>query len=404
MAAFRFEAATPVGKIEQGVLDADSPRHARSLLRERGLTPIDVSSLAAAEQEQKKAGMLQGRISTSELTLATRQLSSLLSARLPIEQAIAAVAEQGERRFVRERFAAVRSDVVSGQSFAQALGKYPRDFPEVYRSLVSAGEQSGDLAMVMDRLADYVESRSELTSKVTLAFLYPAIVSFVALTVIIALLTYVVPQVVSVFDQTDQALPTLTIALIAVSDFIRNWWWLVLIVLIGGFVIFRLSLRSPTARLNWDRKVLKAPLFGRISQGMNISRFTSTLSILTRSGVPLINALEAGAATLSNQALKNNVDDAISRVREGAPLARALAAGKQFPPMVIHMISSGETTGELAEMLERTAKTTSGETERRVIGLTTLLEPLLILAMGAVVLVIVLAVMLPIIEINQLVK
>jgi general secretion pathway protein F len=363
-----------------------------------------VSSLAAAEQEQKKAGMLQGRLSTSELTLATRQLSSLLSARLPIEQAISAVAEQGERRFVRERFAAVRSDVVSGQSFAQALGKYPRDFPEVYRSLVAAGEQSGDLAMVMDRLADYVESRSELTSKVTLAFLYPAIVSFVALTVIIALLTYVVPQVVSVFDQTDQALPALTIGLIAVSDFIRNWWWLILIVLIGGFIVFRLSLRSPTARLNWDRRVLNAPIFGRISQGMNISRFTSTLSILTRSGVPLINALEAGAATLSNQALKNNVDDAISRVREGAPLARALAAGKQFPPMVIHMISSGETTGELAEMLERTAKTTSGETERRVIGLTTLLEPLLILAMGAVVLVIVLAVMLPIIEINQLVK
>ncbi|MGB7305095.1 MAG: type II secretion system inner membrane protein GspF [Burkholderiaceae bacterium] len=404
MAAFRFEAATPTGKLEHGVLDADSPRHARSQLRSRGLTPLQVSSLQQVTDQKRTASRFQGKISTTELTLATRQLSSLLSARLPIEQAIAAVAEQGERRLVRERFAAVRSDVVSGQSFADALAKYPRDFPDVYRALVAAGEQSGDLAMVMDRLADYVESRSALTQKVILAFTYPAIVTLVAMAVIIALLTYVVPQVVSVFDQTDQALPNLTIALIAVSDFIRNWGWLVAIILVVGFALFRLALRSPSARLNWDKRLLNAPILGRVVRGMNTSRFTSTLSILTRSGVPLISALEAGAATLSNQALKNNVDDAISRVREGSTLARALGAEKQFSPMVIHMISSGEATGELAEMLERTAQTVSGETERRVLGLTSLLEPLLILAMGGIVLLIVLAVMMPIIEINQLVR
>lgn len=405
MAAFRFEAATATGKLEQGVLDADSPRHARSQLRERGLTPITVSSLQqATEQAAGAASRLQGRIKTAELTLATRQLSSLLSARLPIEQAIAAVSEQGERRVVRERFAAVRSEVVGGQSFADALAKYPRDFPDVYRALVAAGEQSGDLAEVMNRLADYVESRSALTQKIVLAFTYPAIVTLVALIVIIALLTYVVPQVVTVFEQTDQNLPALTIGLIAVSDFIRNWGWLVAVGLVIGFVLFRLALRSPTARLNWDARMLNAPLIGRLIRGMNTSRFTSTLSILTRSGVPLINALEAGAATLSNQALKNNVEDAISRVREGAPLARALGAGKQFSPMVIHMISSGEATGELAEMLERTAATVSGETERRALGMTSLLEPLLILAMGGIVLLIVLAVMMPIIEINQLVR
>ncbi|MGH1360040.1 MAG: type II secretion system inner membrane protein GspF [Burkholderiaceae bacterium] len=402
MPAFRFEAATATGQIEKGVLDADSARQARGQLRDRGLTPIQVDSLQ--QSETAESVNVSGRLRTPELTLATRQLASLLAARLPIEQALATVAEQGERRVVRERFAAVRSDVVGGQTFAESLAKYPKDFPDVYRALVSAGEQSGDLGMVMNRLADYVEARSTLTQKIVLAFTYPAIVSAVAFMVIIALLTYVVPQVVTVFDQTDQALPGLTVALIKLSDFIRNWGWLVAIVLVLGFIFFRLTLRSPTARLAWDTRMLGAPLIGRLLRGMNTSRFTSTLAILTGAGVPLIGALEAGANTLSNSALKNNVDDAISRVREGASLAKALGAGNQFPPMVVHMIASGEATGELSEMLERCAQTVSGETERRALGLTNLLEPLLILVMGGIVLLIVLAVMLPIIEINSLVR
>ena len=294
--------------------------------------------------------------------------------------------------------------MVGGQTFAEALSKYPKDFPEVYQALVAAGEQSGDLGMVMNRLADYVEARSTLTQKIILAFTYPAIVSAVALMVIIALLTYVVPQVVTVFDQTDQALPALTVGLIALSDFIRQWGWLVAIGLAVAIIMFRLSLRAPTARLAWDTRMLKAPIIGRMLRGMNTARFTSTLAILTGAGVPLIKALEAGARTLSNVALKNNVDDAISRVREGASLARALGVGNQFPPMVVHMIASGEATGELSEMLERCAQTVSGETERRALGLTSLLEPLLILVMGGIVLLIVLAVMMPIIEINSLVR
>ncbi len=402
MPAFRFEAATATGQIEKGVVDADSARQARSQLRDRGLTPIQVDSLQ--QNDATRSVNVSGRLRTAELTLATRQLASLLAARLPIEQALATVAEQGERRVVRERFAAVRSDVVGGQTFAEALAKYPKDFPDVYRALVSAGEQSGDLGMVMNRLADYVEARSTLTQKIVLAFTYPAIVSAVAFMVIIALLTYVVPQVVTVFDQTDQALPALTVGLIKLSDFIRDWGWLVAVVLALAFAIFRLTLRSPTARLAWDTRMLGAPLIGRLIRGMNTSRFTSTLAILTGSGVPLIGALEAGSNTLSNTALKNNVEDAISRVREGASLARALGAGNQFPPMVVHMIASGEATGELSEMLERCAQTVSGETERRALGLTNLLEPLLILVMGGIVLLIVLAVMLPIIEINSLVR
>ncbi|MBN9426549.1 MAG: type II secretion system inner membrane protein GspF [Burkholderiales bacterium] len=402
MPAYRYEAADAAGKLARGIIDADSPRHARSLLRTRGLTPLD---LGPVNEAVAGSGVrIGGRLRTADLSLATRQLASLLSARLPIEQALNAVVEQADKQVLRERFAAVRSEVVGGQTLAQALGKYPRDFPEVYRALVAAGEQSGDLALVMNRLADYIESRSALAQRITLAFIYPAIVTVVATLVIIALLTYVVPQVVGVFEQTRQTLPTLTVLLIAASDFVRQWGLWLLALLIGALTAFRLALRAPTFRLNWHKRVLTMPIVGRLSRGLNTSRFASTLGILTSSGVPLIRALEAGARTLSNEALKNNVADAISRVREGAPLSRALKAGGQFPPMMIHMIASGEATGELPEMLERTAATLSQETERRALTLTSLLEPALILVMGAVVLLIVLAVLLPIIEINQLVR
>ncbi len=403
MPAYRYEAANAAGTVASGVIDADSPRHARGLLRDRGLAPLQLSPVqdAAATGAGRT---LRRRLGAAELSLATRQLASLLSARLPIEQALNAVVEQAERQSVRERFAAVRSEVVGGQTLAQALAKYPRDFPDVYRALVGAGEQSGDLALVMNRLADYIESRTALSQRIMLAFTYPAIVTVVAAAVIVAMLTYVVPQVVSVFSQTRQELPWLTVGLIATSDFLREWGWAILALAVGAFVLFRITLRSPTLRLSWDRRTLTMPVVGRLVRGLNTARFASTLGILTSSGVPLIRALEAGARTLTNEALKTNVADAISRVREGSSLSRALKAGGQFPPMMIHMIASGEATGELPEMLERTAATLSQETERRTMTLTSLLEPLLILAMGAIVLVIVLAVLLPIIEINDLVR
>jgi general secretion pathway protein F len=403
MPAFRFEAATPAGRIERGIVDADSAKQARGVLRERGLTPIQ---LAAVDDKPAAAGTVAfgGRLADAELAMATRQLASLLSARLPLERALAAIVEQAERPLVRDRFAAVRSEVVAGQTLAAAMAKFPRDFPDVYRALVAAGEQSGDLALVMSRLADYVESRTALTQRVKLAFTYPAIVTLVAIAVIIALLTYVVPQVVGVFAQTKQKLPLLTVILIELSAFVRNWGWAVALLAVGAAFGVRTLLKSPTLRLSWHQRLLRAPLFGRLIRGLNTSRFASTLAILTASGVPLIRALDAGAQTLTNDALRGNVDDAISRVREGSTLSRALAAGGQFPPVMIHMIASGEATGELPDMLERTAATLSSEVERRTLALTSLLEPLLILIMGAVVLLIVLAVLLPIIEINQLVR
>ena len=401
MPAYRFEAATAVGRIERGVLDADSPKHARNILRERGLTPLDVLALQETSGSRNQIG---GRLSALDLALATRQLASLLAARLPLEQALGAVVEQADGTVMRERFASVRSEVVSGQTFAQALAKFPRDFPDVYRALVSAGEQSGDLALVMAKLAYYVEARTTLTQKIVMAFTYPAIVTLVAIGVIVALLAYVVPQVIGVFAQTKQKLPFLTQALIATSDFVRGWGWWIVVLLVALFVGFRFMLRSPSFKLAWHRRMLNLPLFGRLIRGMNTARFASTLAILSSSGVPLIRALDAGAQTLGNDALKANVADAIARVREGSTLSRALAAGKQFPPMMIHMIASGEATGNLPDMLERTATNLSQETERRALTLTSLLEPALILIMGGVVLVIVLAVLLPIIEINQLVR
>ena len=385
MPAYRYQAADPSGKFQKGILDADSARQARAMIRDRGLTPLEVETL---ENRQASGGsvVIGGRLRDSDLALCTRQLASLLTARLPLERALNAVIEQAESAKVRERFAAVRSDVVGGQTLSQAMAKFPRDFPDTYRALVGAGEQSGDLAKVMAKLADYVESRTALVSKVKMAFTYPAIVTFVALAVIVALLTYVVPQVVGVFNQTRQKLPLLTVILIQVSDFVRVYGWVVVAAIVAAVVAFHM------------------PMFGRLIRGVNTARFASTLSILTGSGVPLIRSLEAGAATLSNEALKANVLDALARVREGVPLSRALGAGKQFPPMLIHMIASGEATGELPEMLERAAQTMSQEVERRTLTMTTLLEPILILIMGAIVLMIVLAVLLPIIEINQLVK
>jgi general secretion pathway protein F len=405
MPAFRYEAAQPGGRIEQGTLDADSARHARALLRDRGLAPLEVSALQTGLGTGASSPAAFGaRLSPTDLALATRQLASLLAAGLPLEQALAVVVEQAERRLVRERFAAVRAEVIGGQTFAGALARFSRDFPEVYRAMVEAGEQSGDLARVMEKLADHVESRTALAQKIALAFIYPLVVTAVAALVIVVLLTYVVPQVTEVFLQSGQALPGLTVALIAVSEFVRAHGLWLLVAALLALLLVRMMLRVPTLRLAWHRRQLRLPLLGRLLRGVQTARFASTLAILAASGVPLIRALEAGARTLSNQALRDNVHDAIGRVREGVPLARALAAAGEFAPMMVHLVASGEATGRLSEMLDRAAAVLSSETERRAMALTSLLEPLLILVMGGLVLLIVLAVMLPIIEINQLVR
>jgi len=401
MTSFRFEVSDAAGRIEKGLIEADSARAARAALRARGVVPLAVE--AVAPRRPGAALFSRRRFSEAELALATRQLSSLLAARLPLAAALSATVEQAEHAAVREVFSAVRSEVVAGHRLADALGQFPGEFPEVYRATVAAGEESGDLARVMERLADYIEERQALRSKIVAAFVYPAVVTTVAFAIVLFLMTYVVPQVVDVFRQTHQALPWPTRLLLAISDILRvAGIWIAIAVIAAGIGVRR-WLSQPGPKAAWDAAALRLPLFGRMLRGVNTARFASTLAILAAAGVPLLRALDAARATLTNSVLARAAGEAIDTVREGGALSRALAASKVFPPMLVHLVASGEATGELAAMLDRAARNMAREVERRALMLTTLLEPLLILAMGGVVLGIVLAVLMPIIEINQLV-
>ncbi|TGW16364.1 type II secretion system protein GspF [Stenotrophomonas maltophilia] len=399
MALFDYQAANAQGRIEKGQLDADSPRGARQVLRGRGLTPVQVSAARSAG-----SGWGTRRLSASELAWATRQLASLLAASLPLEGALSAVIEQAERPHVAQALTAVRADVRAGQRLTVALAARPRDFPPIYRALVGAGEDSGDLARVMERLADYIEERNALQAKVLTAFIYPAAISLVSVAIVIFLLSYVVPQVVTAFVQARQTLPMLTQVMLAASAFVRSWGVWVGLAIAALVVAWRLALRRPELRLRWDAMLLRLPMVGRFVLGVNSARFASTLAILLDAGVPLLRALEAARQTLGNALLARCADDVAARVREGAALGSALKVQKVYPPILVHLVASGEKTGSLAPLLDRAAQTISREIERRAMALTALLEPTMILVMGGVVLTIVLAVLMPIMEMNQLVQ
>ncbi len=405
MPAFRYEAVNAAGATSKGVLQADSPRAARSDLRARGLLPFALDVIAAESDTSSRRSFRFGdRLSTVELALFTRQLASLLESQLPLEQAFDALMEQAERPYLRDLIASVRGEVMGGSSLSDALARHPRDFADIYRALVASGEQIGQLAGVLSRLADYIERRNALVQKVRLAFTYPAIVTMVAFAIVIFLLTYVVPQIVSVFANSKQQLPFLTVAMLAISDFVRHWGWLVALIAIAAFAGWRRSLRDPDAKMRWHRWLLSAPLVGRFQRSLNTSRFASTLAITISSGVPILRALQTSRDTLSNVAMRQQVEEATASVREGVSLARALSVHQHFPPMLVHMIRAGEVTGELPAMLNRASQMQEQDLERRALTIAGLLEPLLILAMGVVVLLIVLAVLMPIIEINQLVR
>ena len=406
MPAFRYEAVDDAGATRKGVVNADSPRSARADLRLQGLTPLSVEAITA---QLDAAGVAKSRgigekLSQVELALFTRQLASLLEAGLPLEQAFTALLEQAERPYVRDLIASIRSEVMGGAPFSEALSRHPRDFAEIYRALVASGEQIGHLARVLSRLADYIERRNALVQKVRLAFLYPAIVTVLAFAIVIFLLTYVVPQIVSVFANTKQKLPLLTTMMLAVSNFVRGYGIYVAVGLIGAFFMWRRALQNPDLKRRWHTWLLTAPIYGKFERSLNTARFASTLAITTGSGVPILHALDTSRDTLSNVAMKELVEQASASVREGVGLARALSAQKHFPPMLIHMIRAGEITGELPAMLDRAALSQQADVERRTLTIAGLLEPLLIVAMGIVVLLIVLAVLMPIIEINQLVR
>jgi general secretion pathway protein F len=404
--AFRYEAVDSLGATRKGVVNADSARAARSDLRTQGLVPIAVDAIASQldESGQTRRRGLGDRLSTVELSLFTRQLASLLEASLPLEQAFTALLEQAERSYVRDLIASIRSEIMAGASLSDALAQHPRDFADIYRALVASGEQIGQLSRVLSRLADYIERRNSLVQKVRLAFTYPAIVTVVAFAIVIFLLTYVVPQIVSVFANTKQKLPLLTVIMLSISDFVRNYGLIVAAVVVALFWAWRTALKNPDIKLRWHRWLLTAPMYGKFERSLNTARFASTLAITTGSGVPILRALQTSRDTLSNVAMRAQVEEAAGSVREGVGLARALSAHKHFPPMLIHMIRAGEVTGELPAMLDRAANAQEQDLERRALTIAGLLEPALILAMGVVVLLIVLAVLMPIIEINQLVR
>ena len=414
MTAFRYSAADALGKDQVGVLEADSARLARQMLRNQGLVPLSVEAVES-DAMRRRPGALRGRrLSQTELAVLTRQFASLLAAALPIADALNVLVEQSEQQSMREMMASVRGEVRGGMSLSNALARHPRQFPAMYRALIAAGEESGKLGSVLGSLADFIEERARLQQKITLAFVYPIILTTVALLVVIFLLTYVIPQVVQVFAQTKQALPLITQVMIAISAFLRGYGW---ILLVGGaavgYVVHR-ALLIDALRLRWHRQVLQLPIVGALSRSVNTARFASTLAILVGSGVPMLRALQAAGETVTNMALQSRVVDATQRVREGASLSRALHAEdddrskagrlRLFPPVLIHLIGSGEATGKLPEMLGRAADMHAREAERRALLLTSLLEPALILTMGFVVLLIVLAVLMPIIEINQLAR
>ena len=406
MAAFSYQALDGTGKLLRGVTEADTVRQARSMLRETGLTVIAIGVVSQDALQNARDGGWQwrrGRLSVAQLSLITRQLATLLAASLTLERALSALIEQSENETVRKVLAGVRAEVLGGNTFAKALGHYASIFPELYRSLVTAGEASGELGSVMLRLADYTESRQALRQKVVLAFVYPAIVTLVALLVVGGLLVYVVPQVIGVFEQSHQTLPLLTRSMIWVSSTLQQTWGYLLLLAAAFGVAIHLVLRRPRLRYQAHLRLLKLPVAGRLVRGVNTARMASTLAILSGSGVPLMSALHAAAGVVNNLPMRAALDEAAKKVREGMSLSRALAVSGYFPPMLVHLISSGEASGQLDVMLERAAEQQEQEVGNYTAILTSLLEPVLILTMGGVVLMIVLAILMPIIDMNQMV-
>jgi len=402
--AFEYVALDGAGKEKKGVLEGDTARQVRQLLRERSLVPLEVSEVAEKESSRQLSVGLRRGFSATELALVTRQLATLVNSGMPLEETLQAVAQQTEKPRTQSILLGVRARVMEGHTLADGLEEFPQAFPEIYRATVSAGEQSGHLDAVLERLADYTETRQALRQRITNALVYPIVLVLLSLGIIGFMLSYVVPQVVGVFETTGAELPILTRVLIGVSDFLRAWWWLLIAGIAAlSFGVWRL-LKIEGPRRRYHRLLLRLPVIGRITRGVNTARFTRTLSILAGSGVPVLEALKISAEVIMNIPMREAVQEASLRVREGGAISRSLAASRLFPPMTLHLISSGESSGQLEEMLGRAADNQEREMDGLITTLMGILEPLLIVFMGGVVLTIVLAILLPIFQINNLIQ
>lgn len=405
MPAYEYSALNARGREEKGLIEGDSPRQVRQMLRDRGLSPMSVAQVAESSIAQASPFQARrGSISSTELSLFTRQLATLVRSGLPLDEALAAVSQQSESKRVKRIALGVRSGVLEGSTLALSLNQFPNAFPPLFRATVEAGEQSGKLDHILERLAEYVERRQVMRNKVMLAAVYPAILTLVAIGVVVLLLTYVVPQVVGVYADIKADLPPLTTGLIAVSNFLRNYGvFLLILIVIGGFTFNRL-MKNDSFKRKVHRRQLGLPLIGRLTRGANTGRFTRTLGILFGSGVPILEAMRIGTQVVTNLPMRDAIETAARKVREGASLYRSLSESKLFPPITVHLIASGESSGRLDEMLDRAAENQEREVETLVAAVMGIFEPVLILAMGAIVLVIVLAILLPIFDLNQLVK
>ena len=412
MPVYSFEALTAEGQTRKGVLEADSAKAARSQLRGQSMVPLKVEPLGAdGARRADKDGAGQGGgsrrrrvFNATGLGVWTRQLAGLVSSGLPLERALTSLADEADSQAQHHLVASLRGEVNGGSTFARALAQHPREFSDIFVAVIGAGEQSGNLGLVLERLADDLEEQQALKSKLVGAALYPAIVTLVAISIVLFLVTYVVPQVAHVFASSKHALPILTVIMIGVSNFLRNFGWLLLALLVLAVLALRMALKNAVLRERYDAAWLGLPILGNLARSYNAARFASTLAMLASAGVPILKALQAAADTLSNRAMRADALDALALVREGAPLASALAQKKRFPGLLAMFARLGEQTGQLPVMLQRAAKQLGTEVARRAMQLATLLEPLLIVAMGVVVMLIVLAVLMPIIQLNQLVK
>ena len=404
MPAYSFEALDPQGQTQRGVLEAETARAARTQLRAQDWVPLKVEAVQRRGNGLNTVIWESKVFSSTELSVWTRQLAGLVSAGLPLERALSALTDEAETPRQRDLVSALRTEVNAGAPFAKALAQHPREFSDIYTAVIGAGEQSGHLGLVLERLADDLQEQQNLRGKLLAAGLYPAIVCVVALVIVLFLLAYVVPQVAQVFSSNQQQLPALTRVMLALSSFVQNFWLWGVLLMAALATASHLALKQVGMRLRWDAAWLQLPLIGRLARGYNAARFASTLAMLASAGVPILKALQAATDTLNNTALKRDAQDALVLVREGAPLASALAQHPRFPRLLVMFSRLGEQTGTLPTMLQRAANQLSEEVQRRALQLATVLEPLLIVAMGAMVMLIVLAVMLPIIQLNQWVR
>jgi len=404
MGAFEYTALDGGGRERKGILEGDTARQVRQLLRERQLLPVSVTEVAQREAKREASFSLARRVSAADLSLFTRQLATLVRAGLPLEESLLAVSQQTEKPRVQSIILGVRSRVMEGHTLADGFAEFPRVFPEIYRATVAAGEQSGYLDRVLERLADYTESREEMRQKILGAMLYPIVLTVMCFAIVSGLLAYVVPKVVAVFQSTHAQLPIATRVLIAVSALLRSYGLVLLVVVVIAGVLLSRVLRKPAPRRRYHRLLLTLPVVGKLARGFNTARFTRTLSILTASAVPVLEALRIAGEVVTNLPMRDAIVETSQRVREGAPIGRSLAASRLFPPMTIHLISSGEASGELESMLEQAAKSQERELDGLLTALVGLLGPLLIVLMGVIVMGIVFAMLLPIFEMNQLIR